>query len=318
MPEACAQVKQMQADAEPRLGRGAPTEEGKSARQLLIRRAGCTVSVEALSCDLIDMPEGAKGSPCSSGSPGSQGQATAWRRKKGGLLSCHSGPRERKSRLSGDLAASPALRRPLAELSSCSQPSGIGQLQVIPSENQRGTTSCANPSAKGARQDAAVCQDALGILPALTSATAAAALGWDRRPLHPDGHVQASAKHMASVPKLQRPSEYPQGSLKLQSTEVSKHADIATPKPAMSKQHPADAAQQLKSSQREPPFNDKQPQHVLERSDTPSMQQHRQMNDRSSGGPIASPHEPSDEVGSLRVIPSRAAYGEAVGFLDHA
>lgn len=235
------------------------------------------------------MLEGAKGSPCSSGSSGIQGQATAWRRKKGGLLSSHSGPRERKSRLSGDLAAGPALRTPLAELNSCSQPSGIGQLQVKPSQEQRGTMSCADPPAKDAGQDATVCQDALGILPALTSAAAAAALGWGRRPLHLHSQIQASsAQHMTPVSKLQSPSEHPQGLLKLKWTDTSRNADTAAGKPAMSKQ--------LQSSQCQPALDDKQPQHVLKGSDASSMQQHQQMNGRSSAGQTASPNEPSDEV----------------------
>ena len=152
---------------------------------------------------------------CSSPSSGSQGEATPWRRKKGGpaLSSVTAGRIAKKSRLSGESVGCAGSRAPLSELKSCSKHSLAQQaaagLSTIPSK-----PGGAHP---GTGAEASLDIKAFEKLPALTPSAAAAVLGWSRKPVVSDrfnagaasnqSFTKASSSNSANL-RVQQPQQH--------------------------------------------------------------------------------------------------------------
>ena len=257
-----------------------------------------------------------KGSPCSSGSSGSQGEATAWRRKKTCPLSSQVGSsqRDKKSRLSGNSAASPVPRTPLAELGSCTRPSSLAHNPVTTFQNPGAVQLDADPTAKRALQT-----DCFSSLPAPTSAAAATALGWGSKPLqlYDQSRAHASspaAKQLASATGSQRFADHADREpLMLHVTGSARHGANAAmalpgPKPEVAQKMPLDQRPQNRmmppqSEQQQPRTQTKQPQHVLEQRNAACTQQQQQQQQEaeglSMGFLLTNRHEVSDEVSQL-------------------
>ncbi len=169
---------------------------------------------------------------CSSPSSGSQGEATPWRRKKGGpiLSNVTAGRIAKKSRLSGESVGCAGSRAPLSELKSCSKHSLAQQAAACLSTN---------PSKPEGAHPGTGAATSLNIkafekLPALTPSAAAAVLGWSRKPVVSDrfntaaasnqGLSKASSSNSLDL-RLQQPQQPHLPSPKLQHTGLSPKAE---------------------------------------------------------------------------------------------